>query len=141
MEARACRLRDASTNITRWSIFSTVVATGVTATCTGSRSMAAASWEISRGMVAEKNKVCRSAGMVETMRRMGTMKPRSSMWSASSSTRISTPSSVTARSCMWSSRRPGVATSTSMPFCTARAWRGFGTPPNIRAVRNPVRPV
>ena len=100
--------------------------------------MAPASWAISFGMVAEKNKVCRFAGMVETMRRMGTMKPRSSMWSASSSTRISTPLRVTAPSCMWSISRPGVATSTSTPFATALAWRGLGTPPNMRAVRRGV---
>ena len=42
------------------------------------------------GMVAEKNSVCRFAGTIFTIFRSGTMKPRSSIWSASSTTRIST---------------------------------------------------
>ena len=37
----------------------------------------------------EKNSVWRCFGSFETMRRIGTMKPRSSMWSASSSTTTS----------------------------------------------------
>ncbi len=48
--------------ITRWSMRSTVVAAGVTATRTGSFSMELASSVISRGMVAEKNRVWRLAG-------------------------------------------------------------------------------
>ena len=60
------------------------------------------------------------------------------MWSASSSTRTSTLPNWTAPSCMWSSRRPGVATSTSTPPAIALASRAFGTPPKISAVRTPV---
>ena len=78
---------------------------------------------ISCGMVAEKNMVCRCAGTCRTMRRIGTMKPRSSMWSASSSTSTSTRSRRTARSPIRSSSRPGVATSTSMPPASVRACR------------------
>ena len=69
---------------------STVVATGVTATCTGSVSSEPASSAIVFGMVAEKNSVCRFAGTSFTIFLSGTMKPRSSIWSASSTTRIST---------------------------------------------------
>ena len=46
---------------------------------------------ISGGSVAEKNRVCRIRGRHETMRSTSGMKPMSSMRSASSMTRISTP--------------------------------------------------
>ena len=79
-----------STRITRCSTRSTVVATGVTATLTGSRSICAASSAMARGMVAENISVCRSTGSLATILRMSWMKPMSSMRSASSSTRNST---------------------------------------------------
>jgi ATP-dependent RNA helicase RhlE len=44
--------------------------------------------------LAEKNRFCRWRGRYFTIFRIGTMKPMSSIWSASSSTRISTPSRV-----------------------------------------------
>ena len=84
---------------------------------------------ISRGIVAEKNSVWRLRGSLVTILRMSWMKPMSSMRSASSSTNTSTRSSVTARCCMRSSRRPGVATSTSTPWASVRIWRPIGTPP------------
>ena len=67
------------------------------------------------GMVAEKNRVWRSFGSMVTMRFSAWMKPRSSIWSASSRTRISTSRRLRARRSMRSSRRPGVATRTSTP--------------------------
>ena len=94
---------------------STVVAGGVTATLTGSFSIWSARSAISRGMVAEKNSVCRFFGMQATIFRMSRMKPMSSMRSASSRTSTETPSKVTARLLWRSSRRPGVATRMSTP--------------------------
>ncbi len=46
---------------------------------------------ISGGMVAEKNSVCRVNGIISQMRSISGMKPMSSIRSASSMTRISTP--------------------------------------------------
>jgi hypothetical protein len=67
------------------------------------------------GIVAEKNSVCRLAGSSGTMRRSAWMKPRSSIWSASSSTSTLAVSRRTALRSTRSSRRPGVATRTSSP--------------------------
>ena len=99
---------------------STVVAAGVTATRTGSRSMWLARSAISRGMVAEKNSVWRLAGSFATTFLISWMKPMSSMRSASSSTKTSTRSRCSARCCMRSSKRPGVATRTSTPPASVR---------------------
>ena len=71
---------------------------------------------MSFGMVAEKNSVCRLIGSLATILRMSLMKPMSSMRSASSSTRNSTWLSFKPLLCTRSSRRPGVATSTSTPL-------------------------
>ncbi len=79
----------------------------VTATRTGSVSSASASFSISRGMVAEKNRLRRLAGSLATMERMAWMKPMSSIWSASSSTNTSTWSRRTAPFSIRSTRRPG----------------------------------
>ena len=68
------------------------------------------------GMVAEKNSVWRSFGNDETIFLMSWMKPMSSIRSASSRTRNSTSRRRTALPRTRSSRRPGVATSTSTPF-------------------------
>ena len=67
------------------------MAAGATATLTGSRSSSSASLPISCGMVAEKNRFWRFDDSWATIRRIGGRKPRSSIWSASSSTRISVP--------------------------------------------------
>jgi hypothetical protein len=64
---------------------------GVTATLAGSLSSSPASLPISVGMVAEKNRFWRSLGRCFTIWRIGRTKPRSSIWSASSRTKISTP--------------------------------------------------
>ena len=56
--------------------------------------MSSASPAISFGMVAENSSVWRAFGSFATIRRIGTMKPRSSMWSASSSTRTSVDAEV-----------------------------------------------
>ena len=62
---------------------------------------------------------------------MSRMKPMSSMRSASSSTRISTPDRSMVRWPQWSSRRPGVATRMSSGFFSALICGLMLTPPNI----------
>ncbi|OIQ66117.1 hypothetical protein GALL_523180 [mine drainage metagenome] len=134
-------LAEWSTWMMRWVMRSTVEATGVTATRAGSRSIASASSAISLGIVAEKNSVCRLIGSLATILRMSLMKPMSNMRSASSRTRNSTCPSFSPLLCTRSSRRPGVATMTSMPCMTARTWRPIGTPPIASAeVRRIWRP-
>ncbi len=65
-----------------------VLATGVTATFTGSRRIWLASAAMGPGMVAENRRFWRTAGSSATIRRIGWMKPMSSIRSASSRTRI-----------------------------------------------------
>ena len=95
----------------------------------GRAAFASARRAISCGMVAEKNSVCRCFGSMATILLMSWMKPMSSMRSASSSTSTSILSRRSARWPTRSSRRPGVATSTSRPRATARICRLIGTPP------------
>ena len=62
---------------------------------------------ISGAIVAEKNSVWRVNGTSLKMRSMSGMKPMSSMRSASSTTMICTPVSISLPRSKWSSRRPG----------------------------------
>ena len=66
-------------------------------------------------MVAENRSVCRLAGVAPMILRMEGRKPMSSMRSASSSTSTSTSPRRAAPWSMRSTRRPGVAMSTSVP--------------------------
>ncbi len=84
---------------------------------------------ISGGMVAEKNSVWRVNGTSLQMRSMSGMKPMSSMRSASSMTRISMPVSRILPRSAKSSRRPGVAISTSAPLVILASWSAKETPP------------
>ena len=84
-------------------------------------------------MVAEKNRVWRVNGTIFTMRSISGMKPMSSMRSASSITRSSTPLSSSLPRSMWSSSRPGVAMSTSTPRAILASWSPNDTPPMSRA--------
>jgi hypothetical protein len=129
---------DCSTWMTFCATRSAVLATGVTDTLTGSRNSSAASAPISCGMVAEKNMLCRFMESLEMIWRSGLMKPRSIIWSASSSTRISVWLRSMLRSFMWSMRRPGVATTTSTPRCKASACGRWPTPPNTVITEKPV---
>mmetsp|Transcript_65645 Transcript_65645/g.161624 ORF Transcript_65645/g.161624 Transcript_65645/m.161624 type:complete len:204 (-) Transcript_65645:93-704(-) len=72
------------------------------------------------------------------MERMSFSKPRSSMRSASSSTRYDTLDTLQTFSCIRSSRRPGVATSTCTPFLSAARCSCLGTPPNTHTVETPM---
>src|SRR5262249_51017960 len=73
--ASSAGLAGRATWMTRCSTRSAVLAAGVTATRTGSRSIWLASSAICCGMVAEKNRVCRTVGSRETIFRMSWMKP------------------------------------------------------------------
>ncbi|GBD42436.1 hypothetical protein HRbin39_01829 [bacterium HR39] len=117
------RVRSSRTSV--WRFFAASVGTktsstdsalragGVTATSTGSCTKVSTSRRTSGGMVAENSRVWRR----RTSRRMilstSGMKPMSSMRSASSITRISTPLSRILPRSNQSSRRPGVAITTS----------------------------
>ena len=81
-------------------------------------------------------KVCRSAPCFAhpMMRRMSFSKPLSSIRSASSSTRYSTPPSASVPSPMRSSTRPGVPITTCAPLI-ARICCALSTPPNTAAQR------
>ena len=81
-------------------------------------------------------KVCRSAPCFAhpMMRRMSFSKPLSSIRSASSSTRYSTPPSASVPSPMRSSTRPGVPITTCAPLI-ARTCYALSTPPNTAAQR------
>ena len=60
----------------------------------------------------------------------------SSMRSASSSTTYSTWFSTQFLASMWSSRRPGVATSTSTPFFSSSVCGFMSMPPKTTATRS-----
>jgi hypothetical protein len=94
----SARLLRLSTWITRCVTLSTVKVVGETDTLAGSRNISAASFPISGGIVAEKKRFWRRADICETMRRIGGRKPRSSILSASSSTRISVAARLILRS-------------------------------------------
>ena len=116
--------------VTYCSTRSAVVACGVTSTRTGLEMNCLPRSAIALGMVALKNRLWRSLGSRLATRFNGTIKPRSIIWSASSSTKISTLRSVRARWSIRSSRRPGVATRMSQPGTRARACLPTGIPPN-----------
>ena len=84
--------------------------------------------------VAENSKVWRLAGVAATMASMSSAKPMSSMRSASSRISTSTSDSLILRRLRWSSRRPGVATTTSHWRCNCLIWANIGAPPTRQAV-------
>ncbi len=92
------------------------------------------------GMVAENSTVWRWLGTAARTLRIAGRKPMSSIWSASSSTTVSTPSRRTTPVFMWSSSRPGVATSTSTPRAMARICGPGLAPPTTSAVLGFCRP-
>ena len=89
-------------------------------------------------MVAEKSSVWCCSGSACMMRRTEGQKPMSSMRSASSRTRTSTPARLTWLCSMRSSRRPGVATSRSQPFSSAAICLSNLAPPMTMTARCPV---
>jgi hypothetical protein len=103
---------------------------------TGPRRMASANRRIAMGMVAEKSSVWRREGRRSITLRMSRMNPMSSMRSASSSTSTSMACKSTTAWSIRSSRRPGVATSTSTPARSLRIWGPWLTPPKTTACRS-----
>ena len=86
--------------------------------------------------VAEKSMRCPGGGSRRGGGAPAGRKPRSAMWSASSRTVISTASSETWPWPMWSSSRPGQATTTSTPRRRPETCGPWPTPPKtVREVR------
>ena len=112
-----------------WVMLALVVAGLATSIRTGSLRNCLVRRVISGGMVAEKNRVCFFGGVILKMRSMSGMKPMSSMRSASSTTRNCTPVIRSLPRSKWSSRRPGVAISTSTPRSSFFSWSPNDTPP------------
>ena len=104
-----------------------------TATRTGSFSNDSASVCTSAGKVAEKNRFWRRAGSSARVRCSSSANPRSSSRSASSSTSRFTLASCSALWSTRSSRRPGVATTTSAPPRKPIICGLMETPPNTTA--------
>ena len=112
----ASRSRRLGLNITTpWVMFSDVVAWRATSMRSGADRNVLVMRSISGAMVAEKNSVWRVKGVRLKMRSISGIKPISSMRSASSTTMICTPVNSSLPRSKWSSRRPGVAISTSTP--------------------------
>ena len=88
----------------------------------GSLSSASMVEVIDAGSVAEKSNVWCALGSCSIMRRTLGQKPMSSMRSASSSTSTWMFSRLVCFLSRRSIKRPGVATSTSQPFCSAVIW-------------------
>ena len=114
---------------TYWSMVSEVVAWRATSTRTGLCRKVSVIRVISGAIVAEKNSVWRVKGTSLKMRSMSGMKPMSSMRSASSTTMICTPVSISLPRSKWSRSRPGVAISTSTPRSMSLSWSLKLTPP------------
>ena len=89
---------------------------------------------ISGAMVAEKNSVWRVKGVRPKMRSISGIKPISSIRSASSTTMTLTSDRISLPRSKWSSRRPGVAISTSTPLSISASCSLKDTPPISRAL-------
>ena len=111
-----------------------VVAWRATSTLAGLLRKALVIRSISGAMVAEKNSVWRVLGVIWKMRSISGMNPISSIRSASSTTMICTPVNSSLPRSKWSSRRPGVAISTSTPRSISLSWSPNDTPPISKAL-------
>ncbi len=89
-------------------------------TSTGSCMMVLASCTIFSGIVAEKRMVCLSLGRAFSICRMSSLKPMSSILSASSRTKNETLERSMLPILRWEMRRPGVAMMTSAPSVSPR---------------------
>ncbi|KGD18074.1 putative ATP-dependent RNA helicase domain protein [Burkholderia pseudomallei] len=130
------RLRSRSTGWIFCAIVSAVVLRRATSISAGESSRLSASDLISSEKVAENSRFWRFAGSFASTRLMSWMKPMSSIRSASSSTRMSRLDTSIVFCCMWSSRRPGVATTMSTPRFNASICGLMLTPPNITVERS-----
>ena len=134
-EARASttrRLASASaTSKTEWDMASTGEVSSSTEWVTGRWRKRCTSLSTPLSSVAEKSRRCPPAGVAARMRVTPGRNPRSAMWSASSSTVISTASRVSTRWASRSSSRPGQATTMSTPALSACTCRCCETPPKM----------
>ena len=133
MARRRLVLFPRSTRQTSWRMTSTGVDTGAAAARTGSWRRVSTRSMISGGRVAEKNMVCFFWGRSLITRRTSWMKPMSSIRSASSRTKISTPDRSSRPWPDRSSSRPGVAVRMSTPRFSCSTWGVWPTPPKITA--------
>ncbi len=113
---------------------SAAVAWRATSTRTGFDRKVCVSRVISGGMVAEKNSVWRVNGVRLKIFSMSGMKPMSSIRSASSTTMIWMPVSISLPRSKWSISRPGVAIRTSTPRSISCSWGLKFTPPINSAI-------
>jgi hypothetical protein len=93
---------------------------------------------ICSGMVAEKSRVCLPAGVSPRMVCMSSMKPMLSISSASSRTTVDTSERTRVFLRMWSSTRPGVPTTTSIPFFRLFICLSMDCPPYMGTETMPV---
>ena len=104
----------------------------------GLRRISAASRAITGGIVAEKSSVCSRAGSRAMIRLRSGKKPMSIMRSASSRTRVWMWSKRAWFWRMWSSSRPGVATTSSTPARSAFSCGPIAVPPTRMPPRSGV---
>mmetsp|Transcript_1230 Transcript_1230/g.3417 ORF Transcript_1230/g.3417 Transcript_1230/m.3417 type:complete len:246 (+) Transcript_1230:1297-2034(+) len=119
----------------RCSMFSCVSVCEATSMRWGSFSSCCARRPTWPAKVALNITVCLVPGVWLVTTLMSSMKPMSSMRSASSSTSISTLLSTHLPLARWSSRRPGVAISTSTPALSAAVCGFMSTPPKTTTER------
>ena len=128
---RSSRLRflSASTAMMCCSTLALVVFCAATSTISGVCIKSCASLRIGGEKVAEKSRVCRCLGNICMILRISSMKPISSIRSASSSTTISTLFKLMFFCLTWSSSRPTVATTISQPARKSAVCLSILTPP------------
>ena len=132
---RSKRVRlSASTRKARWVIAGFSASSGGRSIRTGSCKRVSARACTLGGKVAEKNRFCRLAGNRARMRSSSSAKPRSNRRSASSSTRVAKLPSSMALCATKSSKRPGVATTTSAPPRKRIICGLIDTPPNTAQI-------
>ena len=98
-----------------------------------------ASVMIGSGIVAENSIDCRVSGICRRIRSMSGRKPRSSISSASSSTRKRQSESTIERREIRSRTRPTVPTTTWPPARSCACWERMGAPPNTATTSMPLR--
>ena len=128
--SNSSRLRWLSMEMTCSSTLALVVFCAATSTICGAFIKSCASLRISGAKVAENSSVWRGLGSICMMVRMSSIKPMSSMRSASSSTTISTLLKLMFFCLTWSSSRPTVAMTISQPARKSAVCLFMFTPPN-----------
>ena len=125
---------------TWWAMVVTLAWPELTWWVTGSFRYCFTSRSTAPSKVAENSSRCPPAGTASRISVTAGMKPRSAMWSASSSTTISIRPRSTAPCSIRSISRPGVATTMSTPRWNARSCGVYDMPPATRTTdRSTVR--